>query len=111
MYRLADNAEYFHFRPEGHPEHEPQIILGEKSRIAFNDKYPYGYFSKLELLQRLGVAMERRLEASVVTDPYRRCGYVLRLSSGNGEGNKDADKRTLLRREAIGLFLQELDKR
>lgn len=110
LYRLTNNKDYFNFDPTKFIENEPQIIVGRKSDIYFNESYSYGMDSKNELLLRLGYKHKYTPSGLIITDQAYRCGYIVRLFSGIGLGEKSSYIRKHLRNKALDRIIKELDK-
>ncbi|MBB5754290.1 alginate lyase family protein [Prosthecomicrobium pneumaticum] len=102
--------------------HEPQLIFRCDADHAFDERFPYGRRSKVELLWRLGVrgAWDKfRLEAWDLPPPtpvpaaHHAVGWVARLDNGNGRGaaarSLEMRARGSLRNQAIIELLSGMD--
>lgn len=127
MHRVISNDESLNLkirvdRLALHGLHEPQVAFTLKSDLWFNTQLVWGHMDKCELLIRLGVpgpwdrwggtirkrAMQR---PSRHLHPFTFAGYVIRLSSGNAEGDKHLRAKVQARNIAILRFIQDLDAR
>jgi Alginate lyase len=125
MARVLSNAELL--RPAFAPnaEEEPQVLFRSDAPVEFDESYPYGRRSKVELLWRLGVPGPwdkwrfdpfdlPRPDWSQEVGEFRFAGWVARLHSGEAQldgGHQARIKRGRARSEALLKSVEELDRR
>lgn len=123
MARAARNADVIEGRVgAAQAKDEPQLIFRHDAEHAFDERYPYGRRSKVELFWRLGVRGswdKFRLEAWDLPPPtpvpaaHHAVGWVARLDNGNGRGlaaqSLQMRVRGSLRNQAIIDLLSGMD--
>lgn len=124
MVRLRSNDELSDHDLVRYATEEPQIILRHDAAVEFDERYPYGWRNKTDLLRRLGVPGFWDRNASLPWDLpeeplspeagcYLRAGWVARLASGHPEqerGQGSMMRRGIARQTAIFAMTDELDR-
>jgi len=110
MYRLTTNEQALNFKVSNQTEHEPQIIFGKHTRLEFNSQCRYGLEDKVELIRRIGFALEYNGNCFRPVDSRDNCGFVLRLFSGVAVAENNIVDRARLRDQGIDNILRTLDK-
>jgi len=109
MYRIFSNEQVFEFKIENQHENEPQIIFGKHTSLQFDSHYRYGNEDKVELIRRIGFALEYTGNSFRAVDSRDKCGFVIRLFSGVPEAEHDIIERANLRNQGIDALLSALD--
>jgi hypothetical protein len=124
MCRLLKNESILSPKSKSDATDEPQIIFRSDTTEYFNEEFPYGRRSKVELFWRLGIPGEWDNWKSLWFDPNRRAvskdpyafglaGWTARLFSGQAtlekKRRKSSSLRWVARQESILALLAELD--
>ncbi|WP_405164548.1 alginate lyase family protein [Nocardia sp. NBC_01499] len=123
MARLCSNDELDSPTVAEHATEEPQVMFRADAVEEFDERYPYGWRNKTDLLTRIGVAgiwdtwstSPWDLPAnprSVEAGQFVKAGWVARLDSGNPgqeRGPKSLQHRGIARTAAILSMIDELD--
>ncbi|WP_433654656.1 alginate lyase family protein [Nocardia sp. CA-128927] len=123
MARLCSNDELSSPTVAAHATEEPQVMFRADAVEEFDERYPYGWRNKTDLLTRIGVAgiwdtwstSPWDLPAnppSVEAGQFITAGWVARLDSGNPgqeRGPKSLLHRGIARTAAILSMIDELD--
>jgi hypothetical protein len=96
-----------------HPKHEPQLIFRNDSIMKFDLNYPFSKKSKAELLIRLGHERIRVEETAYYVPKSETCktaGYVIHLSTGNPNVEKNHIARGIARRRSIYYIFWKIEQ-
>ena len=124
MERITENTALLRDDFTPHPVEEPQLMFRCDAEEEFNESFPYGRRSKVELLWRLGIPGpwdrwkdapwdQKRRELSPQAQQFGVAGWVGRLFSGmpnlEARGRSGGSSRDRVRQDAIISMLDSLD--